>query len=50
MALAPSTVRLKGGVIRIVMFEGGFGGAFRLLGVEGEARPPRRLPAVAAPN
>ena len=49
---APWSCRLplKGGVIRLVMFENGFGGAFRLLGVEAEARPPRRLPAVAAPN
>ena len=33
--------------IYLVMFEGG---ALGPLGVEGEARPSRRLPAVAAPN
>ena len=31
---------LKGEVIRLVMFEGGFGVAFRRLGVEGDGHPP----------
>jgi hypothetical protein len=31
---------LKGGVIRLVMFERGFGRVFGPLGVEGEARQP----------
>ena len=38
-----SLFSLKGGVIRLVMFERGFGRAFGPLGVEGEARQPPSL-------